>query len=52
MSACTDEASTIYYCIICGPCLRDMLPNGGEMTLHKDIPHPPELTFDEEERPQ
>jgi hypothetical protein len=52
MSACADESSTIYYCVICGPCLRDLLPNGSTKTVHRNIPHPPGMTYDEEERPQ
>lgn len=52
MSACADEECTIYYCVICGPCLREWFPNGRYMTVHRAIPHPPELTFDEEDNPQ
>ncbi len=51
MSAEVTENTLIYYCPVCGPCLRELLPKG-ELTVHRDIPHPPELTYDEDERPQ
>ena len=51
MTATTDEDCTIYYCVVCGPCLK-MLCEDGNVTVHNLVPHPEDMTFDEEERPQ
>ena len=55
----TDGAATdcrVYYCPVCGPCLQQIVPTQGNedgtITIHADKPHPYDLTFDEEERPQ
>lgn len=38
-----------YYCVVCGR----FLPADDEgVIVHDDVPHPPEMTFDEEEKPQ
>lgn len=51
MTACVDTESTVYHCVVCGPCLRMDCENG-EVTMHNNVPHPNTMTFDEEERPQ
>jgi len=54
MTAQAEREWQVHYCIMCGPVL--MLPDEGEgcgdIVLHKAIPHPELMTFDEEERPQ
>lgn len=42
----------MYWCVVCGPCLREHLPDGYHITVHQDIPHPNDMTFDEEDKPQ
>ena len=42
----------IYYCLICGPCLRETYERGSTVVVHNNVPHPDAMTFDEEERPQ
>ncbi len=37
-----------YYCVICGR----FLPAEDGVIVHDDIPHPPEMDFAEEEKPQ
>lgn len=41
----------VYYCIVCGGC-RVAIVEDGTVVVHNDVPHPPELTYDEEDRPQ
>lgn len=43
--------STSYYCVICGECQVEESEDGS-IIIHKDMPHPEFLTYDEEERPQ
>jgi hypothetical protein len=38
-----------YYCVICG---RFLLADEHGVILHDDIEHPPEMNFDDEEKPQ
>jgi len=38
-----------YHCVICG---RFLLADEYGVILHDDIEHPPEMTFDDEEKPQ
>lgn len=38
-----------YHCVICGRFLR---ADEYDVILHDDIEHPPEMTFDDEEKPQ
>ena len=40
-----------YYCVICGECVV-LDEDGGRVIIHNDVPHPPALTFDEEDNPQ
>ena len=47
MSATADDSLSVYWCVICGPCLRET-HEGGDMTIHRNIPHPDTMTFDEE----
>lgn len=37
-----------YYCVICGKYIEAV----DGVIVHDDIPHPPDMTFDEEENPQ
>lgn len=37
-----------YYCVVCARLL--LAVNG--VIVHDDIPHPPDMTFDEEDNPQ
>ncbi len=37
-----------YYCIVCGR----FLPSENGMIVHDDVPHPIDMTFDDEENPQ
>lgn len=47
--AVLDEECTTYYCAVCGPCLRLRLgEDEGDITVHKDVPHPLAMLFDEE----
>lgn len=38
-----------YHCVICG---RFLPADEGGVIVHDDIPHPPDMTFDEEENTQ
>lgn len=41
-----------YWCVVCG---REIIPKifeNGNVYVHDDIPHPENMTFDEDERPQ
>jgi hypothetical protein len=38
-----------YYCVVCG---RYIEANEGGVIVHDDIPHPPEMDFAEQEKPQ
>ena len=37
-----------YWCVIC----QRLLPNDDGVIVHDDVPHPDEMVFDEEDRPQ
>ena len=37
-----------YYCVIC----NKLLPADGGVIVHDPIPHPPDMDFAEEEKPQ
>ena len=37
-----------YWCVVCGR----YLPDDDGVVVHDDVPHPEDMTFDEEERPQ
>ena len=37
-----------YYCVICGKYIEAV----DGVIVHDDIPHPPDMTFDEEDNPQ
>jgi len=39
----------IYYCVVCG---RGIEPDEHGVYVHDDVPHPPDMAFDEEENPQ
>ena len=52
MTASADETTTVHYCVVCGPCLRLLHGDDEYTTVHKNIPHPDSMTFDEEENPQ
>lgn len=43
------QADDGYHCVICG---RFLLADEYGVILHDDIEHPPEMTFDDEEKPQ
>ena len=38
-----------YYCVVCG---RYIEANEDGVIVHDDIPHPPEMDFADEEKPQ
>lgn len=38
-----------YWCVVCG---RHMPADESGVIVHDDVPHPVDMTFDEEERPQ
>lgn len=38
-----------YYCVVCG---RFLEADDQGVIVHDPIPHPPEMTFDDDERPQ
>ena len=38
-----------YYCVVCG---RYIEANDNGVIVHDDIPHPPEMDFADEEKPQ
>ena len=52
MTACADDTTTVHYCMVCGPCLRMAVEDGGHITLHNNLPHPDDMTYDEEDNPQ
>jgi hypothetical protein len=37
-----------YWCVVCGR----FLPSDDGVIVHDDLPHPDEMTFDEQENPQ
>jgi hypothetical protein len=37
-----------YWCVVCGR----YLPDDDGVIVHDDVPHPKEMTFDDEEKPQ
>ncbi len=37
-----------YWCVVCGR----FLPANSGVIVHDNVPHPPTMTFDDEERPQ
>lgn len=39
----------IYYCVMCG---RGIEPDELGVYVHDDVPHPPDMDFSEEEKPQ
>ncbi len=44
-----------YFCVICGKCRIEIVEtdDGDErIIIHEDVPHPEQLTFNEEENPQ
>ncbi len=43
----TFEFAAGYWCVVCGR----FLPSDDGVIVHDDVPHP-DMTFDEEERPQ
>ncbi len=51
MTAVADTEAGIYYCMVCGPCLR-LVGEHGDVTIHAPVEHPEDMTFDEDERPQ
>lgn len=45
----TREEANGYYCVVCGK----LLPiNEDGVIVHNDVPHPVDMDFDEEEKPQ
>ena len=38
-----------YWCVVCG---RYLPADDDGLIVHDDVPHPEDMTFDEEERPQ
>ena len=44
-----DERLDGYWCVVCG---RHIPADENGVIVHDDVPHPEEMTFDEEERPQ
>lgn len=38
-----------YYCVVCG---RFLFADATGVIVHDDVPHSPDMTFDEEENPQ
>ena len=49
MSAVQDAECHVYYCVICGPCMR-LLGKYTDVIVHKNIPHPETVPlYDEEE---
>jgi hypothetical protein len=44
----TEPDRTGYWCVVCG-CL---LPNEDGVIVHRDVPHPETMTFDDEDNPQ
>lgn len=55
MTAQAAPECSVYYCLVCGPCLQEIIETDcgpRTITVHDNIPHPDEMTFDEEESPQ
>ena len=51
MNAELDPTARVYWCVVCGPLLR-LDAQGGTLTVHRPLPHPHDMTYDEEDRPQ
>lgn len=43
--------TTVYHCLVCGPIMREHYDHG-TVTFHRNVPHPADMTYNEEERPQ
>jgi len=43
------NSEDVYYCVVCG---RGIERNEDGVFVHDPVPHPPDMTFDEEERLQ
>lgn len=54
MSARAATDCWVYDCPVCGPCLAidDEDDEEAGIILHNDVPHPLDMTFDEEDNPQ
>ena len=39
----------VYYCVVCG---RGIERDEYGLFVHDDVPHPPDMAFDDEEKPQ
>lgn len=56
MSAQAAPGWMVHYCPVCGPCLKAVVQTddgeAGYVTIHRDIQHPYDMIFDEEEHPQ
>lgn len=37
-----------YYCVVC----NKFLPEKDGVIVHDNVPHPPDMSFDDEEKPQ
>lgn len=46
LRACCDDEG--YWCVVCGR----FLPSDEGVIVHDDVPHPSDMTFDDEETPQ
>jgi hypothetical protein len=42
-------ATGVYYCMTCGPILREHCPNGDRITWHLALPHPYTAQLHDEE---
>lgn len=41
-----------YWCVICNRFLKAEEHEGGNLIVHDDVPHPDDMTFDDQARPQ
>ncbi len=41
-----------YWCVVCGRAIAPEQYHDENVYVHDDIPHPEDMTFDEQERPQ
>lgn len=44
----TPDDETGYWCVVCGR----LLPSDDGVVVHDNVPHPPDMDFADEDRPQ
>lgn len=42
MSAQQDAECRVYYCVVCGPCMK-LIGENADIIVHQNIPHPEDV---------